>query len=1319
MHQLALDLDHDDDQAAIESRAASLAERGRLLLQLYLADESWPEYVQAISLLAEFESVRPEFLADAFAGALDAFDEADPTPTATAARWALAAKARRLRAADGLSDVLKARAAHLLGRCLSGSSETGPQAEAVEALEDAARRYETLGPDGAIGAGRARLDLARHHWDCGNLDRFQAPYMEGRARLEALGRSFIASAMESPFVRWVYYAGWVLGARAQMPEWLLHDGAEVALHQPGRIAEAWYAMLLVMPYPIFFQRAAEHNVARLQAEGATARPALAEARVLEGMVKAQSFDFDGAARAFEHAVELYAKLGKKHADLHARSLMDIGTVQRLAGRFEPSAAAYARASAAFEKIHGMGHEDTTKSLGLSVLMYLRSGDLARASAAVDRVMTLLRDDEAFAKWHEELGALQRAGTRPLAQACWLVAGALGRPGDQRDLHARCPEYIKGTLHSQADDLVTRGRYREAVAMLRDPPADVVQAEAGVRPPGTSDAPLLPGAMVAIRRGKALYDVGCYEEAFAAANGAVAILDDSPVNRVMVPMVRRAELKGATLLAEALLRRGLVREARAMSERAFRLQCLIPKWSRISRYAISNIWRRPNRRFINVWLPGDAIAWWVLTASPAAEVHARCLEADGEGDAALSVLGTAAREAGRFLGRDHPRMIRLRRLLGSAAFRTGQFQVARAHLEGAHEAALRALGAEHPLSAEIELTLADLDVAQGRHAAARGRYAHVLAVTDECLFDSHINHVRARSGTALALSREGRTKEALRPMREAMDRLVARITEASAGATTPERLALIASTHWALANWLEVSAAAGVLGYDEVLRLRGLEGRLMAADRAAWKQGSEKARAVHGRLREAQGRLARIVHAAPHYGWDRLAWRRDVARQAAACDDLTRDLDRLSHSYVKAHRAITRVDARKLRTALKKGEVLVDFLAAGGRYTAWVVPRAGEPVRVELGDAQRTEGALEAFVAAARRAEGEDDAVLREAGALARATFWQPIAAVLPANADVVYVVPDGWVAAVPLAALPGTSPESVLAEELLLVHLSSPHDLLAPPGSLPRGRGLLAMGSVDYESAEKTREGGPVVTGRPLTDLPRGMRRYSPLPATAAEIVQVREGMARSPRFKGAAVLLEGEQATEGRLRSHATGKAVIHLATHAFVREGLDGSLRVPQGDVYRLEPGLEVCAHRFDPMLVSGVVLAGANTRVTEGEDDGVLTALEATHLDLTDTHLVVLSACESARGVEQAAQGTLGLVRGFGLAGARNVIGSLWKVADEQTALLMRDFYSRWLSRPSTRPAAALRDAALALRRGDLGAAARAPRHWAAFVAYGPLR
>ncbi|MFZ6013942.1 MAG: CHAT domain-containing protein, partial [Bacteroidota bacterium] len=77
----------------------------------------------------------------------------------------------------------------------------------------------------------------------------------------------------------------------------------------------------------------------------------------------------------------------------------------------------------------------------------------------------------------------------------------------------------------------------------------------------------------------------------------------------------------------------------------------------------------------------------------------------------------------------------------------------------------------------------------------------------------------------------------------------------------------------------------------------------------------------------------------------------------------------------------------------------------------------------------------------------------------------------------------------------------------------------------------------------------------------------------------------------------------------------------------------------------------------------------------EDGFLTAYEVTLLDLSQTDLVVLSACETGLGEIQSGEGVWGLQRAFQLAGSKTVMGSLWKISDDATAVFMENFYKKY--------------------------------------------
>lgn len=133
-------------------------------------------------------------------------------------------------------------------------------------------------------------------------------------------------------------------------------------------------------------------------------------------------------------------------------------------------------------------------------------------------------------------------------------------------------------------------------------------------------------------------------------------------------------------------------------------------------------------------------------------------------------------------------------------------------------------------------------------------------------------------------------------------------------------------------------------------------------------------------------------------------------------------------------------------------------------------------------------------------------------------------------------------------------------------------------------------------------------------------------------------------------------------------------------------------------------------NPLLRSGLALAGAN-QGRSGDDDGVLTALEATALDLWGTKLVVLSACDTGVGEVKNGDGVYGLRRALFLAGAESQLMSLWPVSDRSTRELMAGYYQALVQNAGR--GEALRRVQLKMLRNKLRSH---PYYWASFILAG---
>ena len=119
----------------------------------------------------------------------------------------------------------------------------------------------------------------------------------------------------------------------------------------------------------------------------------------------------------------------------------------------------------------------------------------------------------------------------------------------------------------------------------------------------------------------------------------------------------------------------------------------------------------------------------------------------------------------------------------------------------------------------------------------------------------------------------------------------------------------------------------------------------------------------------------------------------------------------------------------------------------------------------------------------------------------------------------------------------------------------------------------------------------------------------------------------------------------------------------------------------------------------------------------EDGLLTGLEASLLNLQGTELVILSACDSGTGEVKIGEGVMSLRRAFRIAGAETVLASHWKVSDAATSRLMTEFMRRW--RAGEPRAEAWRAAQLSLLRDKKESDFSNPYFWAAFTLTGQWR
>lgn len=660
-------------------------------------------------------------------------------------------------------------------------------------------------------------------------------------------------------------------------------------------------------------------------------------------------------------------------------------------------------------------------------------------------------------------------------------------------------------------------------------------------------------------------------------------------------------------------------------------------------------------------------------------------------------------------------------------------------------------------------LAGLYIQQAKYEEARS-----CLTAGRQLFEQVGGSIDKVEGTYLILSAtvlvgQGKNREALGEYRKALALQLRLAAQQLPFLSETEALEYLASSNsqrnlilrWALYRVPDTPAAEA---YRTVWETRALVSRTLAA-RQQLAVKSPDGRAALERLSAVRTELARLALSpvAPGQG---AARQKQLTALTLRKEELERELGKHSEAF-RRQLQMEEADFTRLAAVLPPDVAVVELTAIPlplrltGGYGAFVLRRtAAAPgyavAFIHLGEAEPIDSAVtswreellgEELRAPARRPAGQPAADDGQDGTL-RALVWEKIAPHL-AGCKAVVLIPEGPLARVPWAALPGKKPGTFLVEEYAVATATSGQQvyaLLTQPA--PGGQDLLLVAGVDYDRRLAAAPGKQLAfRGPPAADNARPAWRDLPGTAVEARLVadQWRGGPGRQ-EDKAVLKLLERGQASAAAVREALPGARYVHLATHGFFAHRKFRSAFRHDVEREGLLPGtLDTGMRRAtvtgrSPMILSGLVLAGANrpprlepqSRTVEA--NGILTAEEVANADLGGTELVVLSACHTGVGEVAGGEGVFGLQRAFGLAGARTVVASLWKIDDSATQALMGELYKNLWGRKLGK-LEALRQAQLALlRRYDpegrrLGAThlegVLPPLYWAAFTLSGDWR
>jgi CHAT domain-containing protein/Tfp pilus assembly protein PilF len=390
-----------------------------------------------------------------------------------------------------------------------------------------------------------------------------------------------------------------------------------------------------------------------------------------------------------------------------------------------------------------------------------------------------------------------------------------------------------------------------------------------------------------------------------------------------------------------------------------------------------------------------------------------------------------------------------------------------------------------------------------------------------------------------------------------------------------------------------------------------------------------------------------------------------------------------------------------------------------RYLAYLLGAQGQPRWVDLGEAAPIDRAVDDWRKTLRGNRLDVKRLAREVDEKVMRPIRSLLQSLESGRGEIghLLVAPDGSLNLIPFAALVDEE-NRYLLERYTISYLTTGRDLLRLQESRPsQGAPLVVadpqFGTVASARARRTQRSGNSLSGSQARNQQRrkgdpAQIFFRPLPGTKGEALAIKAVLPE------ASVLLQ-QEATEGALK-RARAPRILHIATHGFFlsdQQASAGEMSGVDGDNPQRISGLRLskwAAQVEEPLLRSGLALSGANGS-ENGNDDGVLTALEVAGLDLWGTKLVVLSACDTGVGEVRNGEGVQGLRRALVLAGSESQVMSLWPVTDEGAKEMMIEYYKAL--RRGERRSEGMRQVQLMMLRSEKR---RHPFYWAAFIQSG---
>lgn len=432
------------------------------------------------------------------------------------------------------------------------------------------------------------------------------------------------------------------------------------------------------------------------------------------------------------------------------------------------------------------------------------------------------------------------------------------------------------------------------------------------------------------------------------------------------------------------------------------------------------------------------------------------------------------------------------------------------------------------------------------------------------------------------------------------------------------------------------------------------------------------------------------------------WEKKYVQYADSILTATSEVSRLESTLMNRCKSVgditsfMDVDYNSVKKSLGKNDVLIDFTdfvpnAGGRRYAAYIVNKKQKYPLLKPLFAESQIDSLGIV--------RPDMFYDKDFAAEVIKLLWNPLKEHI-LEGSTVYYVPSQMLFQVCLESLP-LEDGTLLGDHYHFVRLSSARELVRKQNKSNAASAVL-YGGLQYDlepnvMAENAKQYDlsslMVMRGDYIV---RGDSIFRELPGSKVEVERISEILNRS---KFEVTPYTGVNGTEESFLSmHGKAPRILHLATHGFY---------------YTPSEAEEVDYLRgySDAMSLSGLIMSGGNAawrgeELPAGTLGGVLTANNIAHLDLSNTDMVILSACQTGQG-NATAEGLYGLQRAFKKAGVGTMVMTLWSVSDKVATEFMIKFYESLVENDWDK------HKAFEQTKSYIRTQHPDPYHWAAFV------